>query len=38
MEAEQVEAMRATLTQAFGLEGTLAEQYFGFFSPHFFDA
>ena len=30
MEAEQVEAMRATLTQAFGLEGTLAEQYFGF--------
>ena len=31
MEAEQVEAMRATLTQAFGLEGTLSEQYFGFF-------
>ena len=31
MEAEQVEAMRATLTQAFGLEGTLGEQYFGFF-------
>ena len=30
MEAEQVEAMRATLTQAFGLEGTLADQYFGF--------
>ena len=31
MEAEQVEAMRSTLTQAFGLEGTLGEQYFGFF-------
>ena len=30
MEAEQVEAMRATLTQAFGLEGSLTEQYFGF--------
>ena len=30
MEADQVEAMRATLTQAFGLEGTLADQYFGF--------
>ena len=35
MEAEQVEAMRATLTQAFGLEGTLAEQYFGFFHRTF---
>ena len=31
MEAAQVEAMRSTLTQAFGLEGTLVEQYFGFF-------
>ena len=30
MEAEQVEAMRSTLTQAFGLEGTPADQYFGF--------
>ena len=35
MEAEQVEAMRATLTQAFGLEGTLPEQYFGFFHRTF---
>ena len=30
MDAAQVEAMRSTLTQAFGLEGTLADQYFGF--------
>ena len=30
MAADQVEAMRATLTQAFGLEGTLGDQYFGF--------
>ena len=35
MEAEQVEAMRATLTQAFGLEGSLADQYFGFFHRTF---
>lgn len=31
MQPEQVEAMRTTLTQAFGLEGTLVEQYVGFF-------
>lgn len=31
MEPEQVEAMRATLTETFGLEGTLLEQYVGFF-------
>lgn len=31
MEPEQVQAMRETLTQAFGLEGTLLEQYTGFF-------
>lgn len=31
MQPEQVTAMRETLTQAFGLEGTLSEQYFGFF-------
>lgn len=30
MQPEQVEAMRTTLTQAFGLEGTLLEQYSGF--------
>lgn len=30
MEPEQVEAMRATLTQTFGLEGTLLEQYANF--------
>ena len=35
MEPEQVEAMRSTLTQAFGLEGSLADQYFGFFQRIF---
>ena len=35
MAADQVEAMRATLTQAFGLEGSLADQYFGFFHRTF---
>ncbi len=35
MQPEQVEAMRSTLTQAFGLEGTLPEQYFGFFQRIF---
>jgi peptide/nickel transport system permease protein len=30
MEPEQVQAMRDTLTQTFGLEGTLLEQYFSF--------
>jgi peptide/nickel transport system permease protein len=30
MQPEQVEAMRSALTQSFGLEGTLPEQYFGF--------
>jgi peptide/nickel transport system permease protein len=30
MEPEQVQAMRESLTQSFGLEGTLADQYFGF--------
>lgn len=35
MQPEQVEAMRKTLTQSFGLEGTLMEQYFGFFQRIF---
>ena len=35
MQPEQVEAMRSTLTQAFGLEGTLVEQYVGFFKRVF---
>ena len=35
MQPEQVTAMRETLTQAFGLEGTLGEQYFGFFQRIF---
>jgi peptide/nickel transport system permease protein len=35
MQPEQVEAMRTTLTQAFGLEGTLIEQYLGFFQRVF---
>lgn len=35
MEPEQVEAMRATLNEAFGLEGTLLEQYVGFFKRVF---
>ena len=34
MEAEQVEAMRATLTQAFGLEGTLSRAVFRLLPPH----
>ncbi len=35
LQPEQVEAMRATLTQTFGLEGTLLEQYLGFFQRIF---
>lgn len=35
MEPAQVEAMRLSLTQSFGLEGTLPEQYFGFFQRIF---
>lgn len=35
MQPEQVQAMRQTLTQAFGLEGTLLEQYLGFFKRIF---
>jgi len=35
MEPEQVEAMRSTLTQAFGLEGSLGDQYLGFFQRIF---
>ena len=35
MEPAQVQAMRETLTQTFGLEGTLLEQYVGFFQRVF---
>ena len=35
MQPEEVEAMRTTLTQSFGLEGTLPEQYFGFLERTF---
>ena len=35
MEPEQIQSMREALTQTFGLEGTLSEQYFGFFQRIF---